>query len=53
LLHDLTVNLAAYKTRLINRDTGLDEKDDYREKVNRYEFRVMDLVRNFHRWDGN
>jgi len=53
VLDDLTVNLSAYKTTLINRETGLDETDDNREKVCKYESRVMDLVRNFHRWGEN
>lgn len=47
---DLTVNLAAYKTRLINRETGVDEREAYEEKALRYESRVMELVRNYHRW---
>jgi len=50
---DLTVNLAAYRTSLINRETGMDEKEICGEKVRGYEFRALELGRNFHRWGGN
>lgn len=48
--NDLTINFEAYSIYLLNKDTGEEDKEHYREKVENYEKYIFEQIKDYLRW---